>query len=97
MKFETYARLQATDMAELLQMNEIHPRKLLEMAFQRLEEVNPSLNAVVHERKVGCWLKRKMLRVDSPLPVCHFAEKFVSVTGRRTDHVVVRIAGEYNQ
>ncbi|GAA0430280.1 amidase [Lentibacillus halophilus] len=51
MKFETYARLQARDMAELVNMKEIRPCELLEAAFTRLEQVNPSLNAVVHDRK----------------------------------------------
>ncbi len=78
MKFETYARLQATDMAELLQMNEIHPRKLLEMAFQRLEEVNPSLNAVVHERKSRVLAEAENVKSGQPFAGVPFLLKNLS-------------------
>ncbi|MFC2949474.1 amidase [Virgibacillus sediminis] len=47
----TFRQLDATDLAELLKQKEISPKELLEISFRQLEEVNPLLNAVVHERK----------------------------------------------
>ncbi|RYG73121.1 amidase [Lentibacillus lipolyticus] len=78
MKFETYAKLQATDMAELVQMKEIHPRELLETAFKRLEEVNPSLNAVVHERKERVLAEAENVKSGQPFAGVPFLLKNLS-------------------
>ncbi|TFJ92634.1 amidase [Lentibacillus salicampi] len=51
MNLQTYLKLDAIDIAELIKMNEMTPDEFLNLAFQRLEQVNPQLNAVVHDRK----------------------------------------------
>jgi amidase len=43
--------LDATDISEMIQTKEIHPVEFLDMSFRQLEKVNPSLNAVVHNRR----------------------------------------------
>ncbi|TRM11550.1 amidase [Lentibacillus cibarius] len=78
MKFETYAKLQATDMAELIQMKEIHPRELLETACQRLEDVNPSLNAVVHDRKDRVMAEADHVKSGQPFSGVPFLLKNLS-------------------
>ncbi|GAB3043326.1 amidase [Virgibacillus ainsalahensis] len=51
MELQTYRKLDATDLAELIKMKEISPKELLELSFEQLEKVNPSLNSVIHLRK----------------------------------------------
>ncbi|GAB4074510.1 amidase [Barrientosiimonas marina] len=51
MDVKTYTTLDATAIAELIQRHEMQPSEFLQLAFRRLEAVNPSLNAVVQQRK----------------------------------------------
>lgn len=44
---EELANLDATAQAELVRKKEVHPRELVESAIERIERVNPKLNAVV--------------------------------------------------
>ncbi|WP_010529587.1 amidase family protein [Lentibacillus jeotgali] len=60
MNLYTYMQLDAVDIAELIRMKEMTPDEFLNLAFQRLEQVNPALNAVVHTRK-----DRVMAEVES--------------------------------
>ena len=41
--------LDATGQAELVASGEVSPRELVELAIERAEEVNPELNAIIHE------------------------------------------------
>ncbi|WP_026689694.1 amidase [Alteribacter aurantiacus] len=50
MKTETYITLDATDIAELVGNNEVSPKEMIQVAYNRLLEVNGQLNAVVHTR-----------------------------------------------
>src|SRR6516165_1970898 len=42
--------LDATAQAELVRRREISPSELVESAIERAEELNPRINAVIHER-----------------------------------------------
>lgn len=44
---EEYARLDATDLAELIRRAEVSPAQVLEAAIARAEAINPQLNAIV--------------------------------------------------
>ncbi|MFP1633748.1 amidase [Zhengella sp. ZM62] len=44
---EEYPRLDATALAELVQKGEVTPAELLDLAIERVEAVNPGINAVV--------------------------------------------------
>ena len=43
-------RLDATAQAELVRSGEVSARELVEGAIERVEALNPELNAVIHER-----------------------------------------------
>ncbi len=51
MDLKTYLSLDAVGLAELVRKKEVSPRDLADLAFERLEEVNPKLNAVARTRK----------------------------------------------
>ncbi|SFB14350.1 amidase [Lentibacillus halodurans] len=66
MKLQTYVQLDATDIAELIQMKEISPAEFLELAFQRLDDLNPSLNAVIHHHKTRAMADAKSVNTEQP-------------------------------
>ncbi len=45
-----FAQLDATEQAELVQSGTVRPLDLVDAAIARIEAVNPTLNAVIHER-----------------------------------------------
>lgn len=47
MRFDEYRRCDALELARLVGTREVSPAELLELAIQRTEQVNPSINAVV--------------------------------------------------
>lgn len=47
----TYKTLDATEMHTHIQTGKITPKELVELSFQQLEMVNPSLHAVAHQRE----------------------------------------------
>ncbi|RDW20176.1 amidase [Oceanobacillus arenosus] len=47
----TYLTLDATEMAELVKKKQVTPKELVEMAFEQLEKVNPTLNILTSSRK----------------------------------------------
>jgi len=49
MRFDEYRRCDATELARLVSTGEVSPAELLELAIQRTEQINPSINAVVIE------------------------------------------------
>ncbi|MUK88479.1 amidase [Ornithinibacillus sp. L9] len=51
MDVQTYVSLDATDMARLIKNREVSPAELVEISLEQLEKLNPSLNAVVKDRK----------------------------------------------
>ncbi|MEC5425650.1 amidase [Virgibacillus sp. C22-A2] len=51
MDLQTYQKLDATDMSELIRNKEVKSEELLTLSFEQMEKVNPSLNAVTHHRK----------------------------------------------
>jgi amidase len=57
------ARLDACGHAELVRTGQASPRELVDAAIARIEAVNPTLNAVIHER-----FERARAEADGPLP-----------------------------
>src|SRR5690625_129401 len=51
MDLKTYQTMDAIGLAELVKKKEVTARELADLAYQRLEEVNPKLNAVARTRK----------------------------------------------
>ena len=64
MKFEQYVQYDAVGLAELLRKREVSASELAEAAFARMDEVNPSLNAVVRERRAAALQEA----ASAPLP-----------------------------
>lgn len=51
MRKEEYLQLDAVAMTELLKKKEVKPRELTELSFERLDEIQPVLNATTHIRR----------------------------------------------
>ncbi|WP_017473273.1 amidase [Amphibacillus jilinensis] len=51
MDIETYLQYDAVGLAELVRDNQVTPKELLDLAFARLEQTNPTLNAVTRTRQ----------------------------------------------
>ncbi|CAM4231995.1 amidase [Saccharibacillus endophyticus] len=64
MKFEQYVQYDAVGLAELLRKREVSAPELAEAAFARMDEVNPSLNAVVRDRRAAALQEA----ASAPLP-----------------------------
>lgn len=64
MKFEQYVRYDAVGLAELLRKREVSASELAEAALARMDEVNPSLNAVVRDRRAAALEEA----ASAPLP-----------------------------
>ncbi|QTN01077.1 amidase [Sediminibacillus dalangtanensis] len=62
---DTYNQYDAVGLAELVKQRQVKPQELLEHAFQRLEEVNPALNAVIRSRKDKVFKEAEQLDVDA--------------------------------
>ncbi|UJW56750.1 amidase [Bacillus sp. A116_S68] len=60
MKRETYIKLDATDIAELIRKKEVAAEEMVALSFEQLERVNPRLNAVVNSR-YDIALKEKLV------------------------------------
>ena len=48
MRQDEYISRDATALTELVRAREVTPRELIEIAMERVERVNPAVNAVVH-------------------------------------------------
>ncbi|WP_163970929.1 amidase [Oceanobacillus halotolerans] len=64
MDLHNYLELDATEMATLVQAREIKPQELLEVSFQQLEKVNPTLNAVIQSRKEKAMMEAEQLQLN---------------------------------
>lgn len=64
MKFEQYVQYDAVGLAELLRKREVSATELAEAALARMDEVNPSLNAVVRDRRAAALQEA----ASAPLP-----------------------------
>lgn len=58
-----YESFDAVGLADLVRRGEVHPRDLVAAAAERIERLNPALNAVVFER-----VEAAMAEADGPLP-----------------------------
>ena len=47
LSFEEYISLDATALADLVKKKEVSPTELVEISIKRLEEINPTINAVI--------------------------------------------------
>ncbi|SET39988.1 amidase [Oceanobacillus limi] len=65
MDAQYFLSLDATKMAELVKIGEVTSDELVEHSLKQLEKVNPSLNAVVHNRK-GKVLSEKVIDKGAP-------------------------------
>lgn len=65
---KTYLTLDATEMAALIKQKEVSPKELLRASFQQLEKVNPSLNAVIHDRKEAALKEAEQVRINDHTP-----------------------------
>jgi amidase len=61
---KSYLQLDGIDLANLVKGKEVSPKELIDVAFERLEEVNPDLNAVVRTRKETVMKEVEQLRID---------------------------------
>ncbi len=68
MNFSEYCQYDGLGLAELVRKGEVTPTQLLHTAAQRLEAVNPQLNAVIHT-----FLTAAEARARKPLPAGPFA------------------------
>lgn len=50
MKIEEYIQYDAVGLSRLIKDKEVSAKEVVEAAIARLQEVNPDLNAVIHER-----------------------------------------------
>jgi amidase len=50
MKFEEYRKLDAISLAGLITKRQVSAEEVLETAIARAEQVNPTINAVVHKQ-----------------------------------------------
>jgi amidase len=48
MTFDEYRRYDALELAQLVRNKEVQPAELLEVAINRAEAVNPSINAIIY-------------------------------------------------
>ncbi|MBW2459459.1 MAG: amidase, partial [Deltaproteobacteria bacterium] len=66
--FAEYTQYDGLGLAELVARKEVHPRELVEAGIERIEQVNPGINAVIHELFGGARAMAK-----HPLPAGPFA------------------------
>ena len=59
MDLRTYLKLDATEMAQLIRKKEIKSQELIELSFEQLDKVNPSLNMMTQ-----VWRERALKEVE---------------------------------
>ena len=60
------ASLDATSQAELVHQKDVTPRELVAAAIERIEKLNPTLNAVIHERFEKALADADRVDIDAP-------------------------------
>lgn len=65
--FKEYQKLDATALATLIQKKEISPLEVLEAAIQRIDEINPRINAVVS--KMYDFAQAQITKLDLAAPL----------------------------
>lgn len=64
MNLETYLKLDATEMKRLIHNKEVKPSELIGLSLKQLAEVNPTLNAVTHDRREKVIAEAGEISVD---------------------------------
>ncbi|MBF8376505.1 amidase [Alicyclobacillus mali] len=57
----------ALGLAELVRTRQVHPRELVQAAIERIEALNPTLNAVIHKRYEKALAEAETVPLDAPL------------------------------
>lgn len=66
MDMNTYLTLDATDITDIIQRREMRPAEFLQLAFERLKNVNPELNTVIHHREDRVMAEAETVAMDLP-------------------------------
>jgi len=61
---QEYMSYDGMGLAQLVKRKEVSPKELVDSAFERLEEVNPTLNAVIRTRKEKVMKEIEELKID---------------------------------
>lgn len=72
MKQQEFIQFDGIGLAELVQKKEVHPRELVEAAINKIEELNPKLNAVVnkmYDQAIDDASKHKNIGAFSGVPI----------------------------
>ncbi|GIN84305.1 amidase [Heyndrickxia sporothermodurans] len=64
MDWQSYKAEDAVGLASLVKKKVVSPKELVDTAFNRLEEVNPVLNAVVRSRQEKVYQELELLHID---------------------------------
>ncbi|MDI9260603.1 amidase [Alicyclobacillus sendaiensis] len=56
----------ALGLAELVRTRQVHPRELVQAAIERIEALNPALNAVIHTRYERALAEAETVPLDAP-------------------------------
>ncbi|MFS0655430.1 amidase [Bacillus sp. 179-C3.3 HS] len=78
MNVKEYMTYDATGLAELVRNKQVTPKELVDAAFTRLEEVNPTLNAVIQTRHDQVMESMKSLDSKQPFAGVPFVLKNIS-------------------
>lgn len=79
MDVQDYMERDGLSLAELVERGEVHPRELVEAAIERIERLNPSLNAVVHRMYETARERADDLPPDGPFRGVPFLLKDLGV------------------
>ncbi|WP_026908050.1 amidase [Paucisalibacillus globulus] len=63
MDLRTFVTFDATEMADLVKKKEVTPKELVSLSYDQLEKVNPTLNAVIHDRKEKALQEAENIKV----------------------------------
>jgi amidase len=66
MTFQEYASYDALGLAELIKRRQVTPSELLQIAIHRAEEVNPTINAIIHNIYEAATLAAQQVSPDTP-------------------------------
>src|SRR5699024_4569774 len=78
MDLGTYMNSDATDLYSKLQKGDITSKDLVDLCFQQMEKVNPTLNAVIHQRKSDALDEATLNNMTGPFAGVPFLLKNIS-------------------